>query len=133
MSKQLTVKINPSLRKKMEDIYSVGTDTKRRILINVADQATQLSPVDTGAYVTSHSFKTNRSSRGRSKSSKGKPRKQNVQGKRDEGFNNLMEDLQKIDLEGFEKIVLRNDSPHANQVEYKNGYYVYAKLRQRFK
>ena len=129
MSTQATLKINPSLESKMLLLGQSAEDAAKDKLISIAQTAVTASPVDTGAYVTSHSFKTNTSSRGRGKSSANKPRGQDPQAKRQEGLDNLMTDINKLDLSELTKVTLRNDSPHAQAVEYKHGYYVYAIVR----
>ena len=65
MAIQATLKVNPSLKQKMELVEQKAEDLVRNKLFDIAQTAVSLSPVDTGAYVTSHSFKTNTSSRGR--------------------------------------------------------------------
>ena len=132
MSIQATLKINSSLAKKMQNARNEATEAKKKLLLEIAKQVTEISPVDTGAYVTSHSFKTRADSSGRSRSSKGKPTKQNPAQKKQEGFDQLVDDLNGINIAEAEKITLRNDSPHAQTVEVKHGYYVYQKIKQRF-
>ena len=133
MSTQSTLEINPSLKQKMRMVEDQVEDLVRKKLTAIAQTTIDLSPVDTGAYVTSHSFKTNTSSRGRGKSSSGKPSLRNnhsaQQAKKDEGFDNLMEDIAKLDLKDTKKVTIRNDSPHAQDVEYKHGHAVYTIVR----
>ncbi|NIR87757.1 hypothetical protein GWO13_09465 [Candidatus Bathyarchaeota archaeon] len=129
MSIQATVKINKSLDKKLALLQQSAEDIVRDKLVDIAQTAVTASPVDTGAYVTSHSFQTNTSSRGRGKSSANKPRGQDPQAMRQEGLNNLVQDINQLDLSNISKITLRNDSPHAQAVEHKHGYYVYAQVR----
>ena len=132
MSIQATLKINSSLAKKMQNARNEATEAKKKLLLEIAKQVTDISPVDTGAYVTSHSFKTRADSSGRSRSSKGKPRQQNPEGKKQEGFDQLVDDINNINVAEAEKITLRNDSPHAQIVENKHGYFVYQRIKQRF-
>jgi len=129
MSKQATLKINSSLERKMLLLGQTTEDVAKDKLISIAQTAVTASPVDTGAYVTSHSFKTDTTSRGRGKSSANKPRGQNPEVKRREGFDNLMYDISTLDLKTLKKVTLRNDSPHAQDVEYKHGYAVYTIVR----
>lgn len=135
MAVQATLKVNPSLKQKMELIEQKAEDLVRNKLFDIAQTAVSLSPVDTGAYVTSHSFKTNTSSRGRGKSSRNKPKKQNQQSMRQEGLDNLVQDINALDLSDTPRITLRNDSPHSQAVEYggpnwkRQGYYVYTQVR----
>ena len=135
MAIQATLKINPSLKQKMRLVEQKAEDLVRNKLLAIAQTTVSLSPVDTGAYVTSHSFKTNTSSRGRGKSSRNKLKGQNAQAKRQEGFDNLTQDINALDLSDISRITLRNDSPHAQAVEYggpnwkRQGYYVYTQVR----
>jgi len=106
-------------------------------LTDIAQFVTSISPVDTGAYVTSHSMVANNSnSRARGKTSKGKPRKQNREAFQQEGFSNLLSDINSIDTDSLTRITLRNDSPHARYVEDGNGnsvgHLVYTKTRRQF-
>ena len=135
MAIQATLKVNPSLKQKMRLVEDTVEDLVRNKLFAIAETTVSLSPVDTGAYVTSHSFKTNTSSRGRGKSSRNKPKKQNQQSMRQEGLDNLVQDINALDLSDTSRITLRNDSPHAQAVEYggpnwkRQGYYVYTQVR----
>ena len=135
MAIQATLKVNPSLKQKLALLEQTAEDKVRDVLVDIAQTAVRLSPVDTGAYVTSHSFKTNTSSRGRGKSSRNKPKKQNQQSMRQEGLDNLVQDINALDLSDTTKITLRNDSPHSQAVEYGGpnwkgqGYYVYTQVR----
>ena len=72
-------------------------------LIEIAQTAVNLSPVDTGAYVTSFSFLLG-AGRPRGKSSDNKPKGQNAQAMRQEGLSNLMSDINKIDLKNTTSI-----------------------------
>jgi len=106
-------------------------------LTDIAQFVTSVSPVDTGAYVTSHSILANNSnSRARGKTSKGKPRKQNREALQQSGFSNLLSDIDAIDMDIVTRVTLRNDSPHARFVEDGNGssrgYLVYTKTRRQF-
>jgi len=124
-----TLKINPSLRKKFGALEQRAENAVRDKLIDIAQTAVSASPVDTGAYVTSFSY-TVGAGRPRGKSSKNKPQGQNPQAMRQEGFNNLMTDVNKLrNLLNTTSITLRNGSPHATAVEYKHGYHVFAKVR----
>jgi predicted transglutaminase-like cysteine proteinase len=138
MSKQTTFRVNPSFYNKQQQLTDLAEVMLREKLEDIAKYATDISPVDTGAYVTSHSFKTNTSSRGRGKTSNNKPKTQ-PELARAEGLNNLMQDLNSIDLKVNSRITMRNDSPHAQAVE--NGgpnwksqpYKVYAQVKDRFR
>ena len=124
----------PSLQRKIDGLKALAEQQVERKLIDMAQTAVDLSPVDTGAYVTSFSFSTG-AGRPRGKSSKGKPRA-NPQAARSEGLSNLIKDLERIpSLLDTTSIVLRNNSPHAVAVEYggrgwkTSPYFVFTKLR----
>ena len=128
------LKVMPSLQRKIDGLKALAEQQVERKLVDMAQTAVDLSPVDTGAYVTSFSFSTG-AGRPRGKSSKGKP-KANAQAARSEGLSNLIKDLEKIpSLLDTTSIVLRNNSPHAVAVEYggrgwkTSPYFVFTKLR----
>ena len=128
------LKVMPSLQRKIDGLKALAEQQVERKLVDIAQTAVDLSPVDTGAYVTSFSFSTG-AGRPRGKSSKGKPRA-NPQAARSEGLSNLIKDLERIpSLLDTTSIVLRNNSPHAVAVEYGGRgwktppYFVFTKLR----
>ena len=107
----------------------------------VPDQA-----VDTGAYVTSFSIGPAGFGGGRSRSSKGKPRNQNPQAMKEQGYSQLQSDISGINFvellkSGNAKFTLRNRAPHAYAVEnggitwkrYPTGYSVFAKIKSEFR
>ena len=129
-----SLKINSSFYKKMEILDEYIEEYVSDQLIEIAQTAVNLSPVDTGAYVTSFSY-TVGAGRPRGKSSDNKPKGQNAQAMRQEGLSNLMSDINKIDLKNTTSITFRNASPHAFDVENKGktwrraGYKVFAQIR----
>jgi hypothetical protein len=123
------IDISKAFDEKIRLLEQTAEEAVRDKLIDVAQTATNISPVDTGAYVTSFSYNVG-AGRPRGKSSKNKPRGQNPEAKRQEGFNNLVSDINRIpNLLNSPIIVLRNGSPHATAVEYKHGYAVFARVR----
>jgi len=111
-------------------------------LEDLADYATRISPVDTGAYVTSFSIKRAGAGGGRSRSSENKPRNQNPEAKKQEAYGQLLTDIQALNISdmienGNVRITLRNRSPHARDVEdganwRSSGYHVFARIRRKF-
>jgi hypothetical protein len=111
-------------------------------LEDLADYATRISPVDTGAYVTSFSIKRAGQGGGRSKSSDNKPRGQNPEQKRGEAYDELLIDIEALNISemlktGDAKIKLINRSPHVRDVEngenwQSDGYHVFARIRRKF-
>jgi hypothetical protein len=129
-----TLKVLPSLKRKLGSLETLVEQQVERKLVDIAETAVTLSPVDTGAYVTSFSFNVG-AGRPRGKSSKNKP-KANEQAARNEGLSNLTQDLERIpSLLDTTRIELRNNSPHATAVEYGGKgwitppYFVFTKLR----
>ena len=112
-------------------------------LEDLSDYATRISPVDTGAYVTSFSIKRAGQGGGRSRSPEGKPTDQNPEEKRDEAYGKLMQDIQALNISdmienGNVRITLSNRAPHARDVENggpnwrSSGYNVFARIRNKF-
>lgn len=111
-------------------------------LEDLADYATRISPVDTGAYVTSFSIKRGGAGGGRSRSSENKPRNQNPETKKQEAYGQLLTDIEALNISdmienGNVRITLRNRSPHARDVEdganwRSSGYHVFARIRRKF-
>ncbi|MDA9812232.1 hypothetical protein N9C03_00330 [bacterium] len=127
--------VNISLEDKIEKfIEDVVEDDAKNILYSLADDVIFWSTptVDTGAYITSFSFNVG-AGRPRGKSSKNKPRRQSPQQKASEGRENLQRDIDKLpDLINKEAVQLRNEAPHAQVVEDKHGYKVFAKVRREY-
>lgn len=90
-------------------------ESRDRIIYQVASAAIDVSPVDTGAYVTSFSATTT-SGGGRSRSSDGLPRRQSIEAKRGEAKSQILDDLARIPPE-VEKVYITNRAPHAPYVE----------------
>ena len=126
--------VNSSFQKKIDDIQIKVLGGVKEKLEDIAQTAVNLSPVDTGAYVTSFSY-TVGAGRPRGKDSANLPTGASDQGKKQEGYDNLLQDITKIKkTEDLNSIQLRNGSPHADDVEYgeewrRDGYFVFAKLR----
>jgi hypothetical protein len=68
------LKVMPSLQRKIDDLKALAEQQVERKLVDIAQTAVNLSPVDTGAYVTSFSFSVG-AGRPRGKSSKNKPKR----------------------------------------------------------
>jgi len=128
-----TVTVNASFYNKLKHLDDLAVDTVKDRLEDIARTAVDFSPVETGAYVTSFSY-TVGAGRPRGKSSDNLPKGANLQGQRDEGYNNLLQDISRIkNIEDLDNIQLRNGSPHAYDVEYgedwrRDGYFVFTKL-----
>lgn len=130
--------VNNSFKNKINKLDDSIDDYFRETLQEVADTAVNLSPVDTGAYVTSFSYIVG-AGRPRGKSSEGKPRNQDVYQMREEGYQNLMSDVNRINFDTMSgSLTLSNGSPHATDVEYggerwrKSPYGVFGQLEDRY-
>jgi hypothetical protein len=96
-------------------------------LEKMAEKAIMISPVDTGAYVTSFTV-TTISGGGRSKTSHGKPRGQDAEAKKSEAFDQVLGDIAALPLD-VTKVYLTNRAPHAKAVEDDHGYGVFGVVR----
>ena len=126
--------VNSSFYKKIKDIEVEVLGGVKGRLEDIARTAVDLSPVDTGAYVTSFSYNVG-AGRPRGKDSANRPTATAPEGQMTEGYDNLLEDISRIkSLEDLDNIQLRNGSPHAYDVEYgdnwsrTDGYFVFTKL-----
>ena len=128
MAKQTTIKINKSFYDKIEQLEDRVEEEVKDQLEYVANYATIISPVDTGAYVNSFSFSVG-AGRPRGKSSENKP-KANREAAINEARGNLYADIGKLDLSQMDSVTLRNGAPHAEAVEKK--YSVFTKVRNKF-
>lgn len=127
------IKVSPTLQRKIDSINELTEDAVERKMLQVAEDIVRLSPVDTGAFVNSWSFKDNLGG-GRSKSSKGKPRGRNKDSERGKSLNNLVNDILKTVDSGSTRGSVRagleisaanyyflNRAPHAKNVDLKHG------------
>ena len=136
MSKQIT--INSSFFAKIEKLEE---DTERKAkdkLKQIAKFATDISPVDTAAYVESFAFVQAGAGGGRSRTSNNKPTGQNGEAARAESYATLLGDIDRLDFDAAPKATLRNRSPHARAVEdggvnwRKSGYGIFRRVRNAF-
>jgi len=132
--KPKSIRVMPSFYKKMEQLDIEIEDGLRSKLMRIARSTVDISPVDTGAYVTSFSISTG-AGRPRGKSSDNRPKFQNEQAMKDTGYNQLVSDINKLDLRNTTSLTFRNGSPHATDVENggptwkRVGYKVFAQIR----
>jgi hypothetical protein len=142
MSKQTTFKtgLAEGFSKKLNLAVNVQLETKAS---EIAQDAVMLSPVYSGAYVRSFSFKANNtSSRGRGQTavSEKDNKSSSPDSEKQQGLSNLDGDISSIFSDPNIKIktlTLRNDSPHAKLVEdgpiktAPNGAKVFAQIRNK--
>jgi len=88
------LKVSPALKAKLAEIDQMLEDAVERKMTDVARTVVLASPVDTGAFVNSWSFKDNLGG-GRSKSSAGKPTGRDSGSERGKALNNLVNDIKK--------------------------------------
>lgn len=129
-----SIVVNSSFSKKIDGLEVKILGGVKERLEDIAQTAVNMSPVDTGAYVTSFSYNVG-AGRPRGKDSANYPTGANVSGKRQEGYDNLIQDISRITkIEDLNNIALRNGSPHAEDVEMgedwrRDGYWVFAGLK----
>ena len=128
MAKQTIISINKSFGDKIKMLEGLIEEEVKDQLEHIANYATAVSPVDTGAYVTSFSYAVG-AGRPRGKSSANRP-KANREGAVSKGRENLYSDINKLDLSNVDRVTLRNGSPHAENVEKKHS--VFTKIRNKF-
>lgn len=128
------------VKNKIEKAAAQGVEER---LKDISEYAVDVSPVDTGAYVTSFSMGKAGFGGGRKRTSAGKPRKQNPEAMKQEALSQLYTDIEalnvKQDLEdGNARFTLRNRAEHARAVEdgenwqRTDGYYVFTKVKRKF-
>ena len=129
-----TLTVGSSFYNKLKHLDNLAVDGVKDKLEDIARTAVDVSPVDTGAYVTSFSY-TVGAGRPRGKSSENLSKGANPQNEREVGYANLVQDISRIkNIEDLDNIQLRNGSPHAFDVEYgenwskTDGYFVFTKL-----
>jgi hypothetical protein len=140
MSKQTTFKtgLAEGFSKKLNKAVNVQLEAKAS---EIAQDAVMLSPVYSGAYVKSFSFKVNNTSaKGRGQASRSSNKSSSPDSEKQQGLSNLDGDISSIFSDPNIKIktlTLRNDSPHAKLVEdgpiktAPNGVKVFAQIRNK--
>jgi hypothetical protein len=117
----LTVKLNTSKTSLSAKIDRALDEKAKPLLqnklIEVAGTLTALSPVWSGAYVTSHSFVPKGSGGGRSRKSVYGTGPVDVRMAQDIGFEQLVSDINKVDFMASKGGVFRNRAEHAREVE----------------
>ena len=127
------VRVTKALDAKLQRINEEIEEAVELKLTDIATHIVHFSPVDTGAFVNSWSFKDNPGG-GRAKSSHGKPKGQNKENERGRSLNNLANDIRRTFDTGSTGGSLRsnltvtageyyflNGAPHADKVETKYG------------
>jgi hypothetical protein len=122
-----------SLLKKVEtDLDLIRTE----FLKSVAEDLVNISPVDTGNYVSNHSITTSTGSGGKT-NSHGKPKDDGTA--KEKALTKLNEQIDSLPPDAT-KVFIANRSPYANKVEYlgwqgktrsTSAYYVFTSVRNR--
>ena len=135
------VRVTSSLQRKLDLINETIDEAVENKLTDVAFDIVSLSPVDTGAFVNSWSFKDNLGG-GRSKSSLGKPTGRDPRSERGKALNSLVNDIKKtvevgspggpvkegIGIQADSKYYFINRAPHAKEVDENPKYKVVDKV-----
>jgi hypothetical protein len=138
---QATIKINPSLGAKLKAMQTELDVSVKSVLKGMANDLVAWSPVDTGAYVNSHSIRSGGTGGGRMKSSENKPRGQDEESQKAMAREELFTDINSLKIEEVKSITIRNRSKHASDVEngwvlggrVLDGYHVYAMLKDKYR
>ena len=140
MSKQTTFKtgLAEGFSKKLNRAVNIQLEARAS---EIAQDAVMLSPVYSGAYVKSFSFKVNNTSAtGRGQTSRSSNKSSTPDFEKQQGLSNLDGDISSIFSDPNIKIktlTLRNDSPHAKLVEdgpiktAPNGVKVFSQIRNK--
>lgn len=135
----MSVKINRSgVSASIKGVEDKLESEVKDLLYGVAGALAYNSPVWSGAYVTSHSYVPKGSGGGRMRKSYREAGPVDESMMQDQGYQNLIADINSIDTIESGGGVFRNRSPHAKQVEFgptpysPTGYRVYATAADRY-
>lgn len=108
-----------SISTKVNKLLELAEAEAKEKLIDVAEDLTKRTPVDTGAYSESFSVSFSNDSRRRSVSSKGRPQNQDVGTYRNLALQTMASDIRGLNLLENQNtsVAFRNRAPHAGQVE----------------
>ena len=108
-----------SVSAKIENLKDRVESEVKDDLKKIATDLTTRTPVDTGAFAESFSVVPASSGAGRRKSSKGRPRNQDVGTYRGIAQANMNSDIDGLQLFENKSVSFRNRAPHAGKVELK--------------
>lgn len=125
-----------SVSGKLKQIEDMAEARVKAELKNIADSLVEANisgkfPVDTGAYILSHTFKPTGVSGGRGYTSRGKPRGQDPATKVEQSRAQLYSEIDAADITSSRAGIFRNRAPHSGVVEQKYNVYRIAKDRAR--
>jgi len=128
----MKVRVNQkSISAKIDKALMQAEDKLKGKLVDIAEDLTVRTPVDTGAYAESFSVVPSSSGGGRRKDSHGKPRNQDVATFRGKALSNMTSDIENLEILENKSISFRNRAPHAAKVEEKYQVFGAAKDRNR--
>lgn len=131
----IKVRVNEkSISAKLSKLEEMAEGKVKDRLEDIAWSIVKWSPVDTGAYILSHSLVPSGFGGGRKRTSKNKPRNQDEGVYRAEAMQQLKADIEALDLKETSSALFRNRAEHAPKVETgeawtnTDGYWVYTKV-----
>lgn len=128
----MKIRVNQkSISTKTQKLLEVGEERIKENLRNLAEDLSVRTPVATGAYAESFSVLPSSNSGGRSRSSRGRPRNQDVATFQNIARQNMFSDIQVLELEDETSVRIRNRAPHATQVEERHQ--VFGATKDRFR
>jgi len=110
----MRVRINEkSLSVKLQKGLDLVEEKIKGKLIDIAEDLSELIPVDTGAYAESFSV----GPKTRSRTSRNRPRKQSVSEYQGVAKSTMISDIESLDLSTLKSVQFRNRAPHAKHIE----------------
>lgn len=135
----MKVRVNEkSISAKLEKVKELADEKAKDKLTDIASYIVAISPVDTGAYMLSHSVVPSGFGGGRLRTSRNKPRHQDYGSVAAEAMAQLRSDIEALDLENTSGALFRNRAVHAPTVETgsawagRDGYWVYTSAKDKF-
>lgn len=126
----MKVRVNQKSLSAKIDKALLETEDKLRVkLVDIAEDLTLRTPVDTGAFAESFSVVPASSGGGRRRDSHGRPRRQDVATYRSIALSNMTADIEGLQLLENKSVSFRNRAPHAEVVE--NKYQVFGAVKDR--
>lgn len=118
-----------SLSAKIKNIEEQTEEKIKGKFLEIAEDLSSRAPVDTGAYAESFSVVPASFGGGRSRISKGRPRRQDVGTFRNIAYQNMAADIAGLQLMENRSVSFRNRAPHARFVE--NKYQIFGVTKDR--
>lgn len=117
----MKVRVNQkSLSAKITKAEMQAEDKLKSKLVDIAEDLTTRTPVDTGAFAESFSVVPASSGGGRRKSSDNKPGNQDLATYRGIALSNMASDIEGLQILENKSVSFRNRAPHAKQVDDKH-------------